>query len=622
MAAATMEADFIAQKWYLSAKGIEQCLANPTSNSGSNVKAGIQRALNLDLKNIGAAIIPDDPTRCRKEPKLADCVLQVSSVTNVSAPKSNPESNSSPRLLRVELTDGHSTISALALRTLDGLGLKTPPGTKLKLKLGKMQFQHGFFVLSEQHMDVLGGTVEDLVEKWKLEQAHANYSSSTRKTGSEAGPPKWVPFGQKVVTGDVAEITGKFKSLDPTGSKEREMKEDGTFELQRKATIAEATKAGPKVFGGKKEIIDRDVGSRASRGRFDDSRSARGPSAHVTGEISRNERSSKFGRKGRGDRDRDGDDLLVSTAPSRPSTLFDFLESKISNVSNSKNASNGDPANRSSGDVVGRSGQPFGAESSRWNVSRERSARNDSDSLNRQTRRPSSEQPSQSCRTAEKSRSAHDMFPSNSNRADGNSYRPPKSSATGDANSFTGGRMTYGRRDTRRGESGSSKFQSSNSYDEAGRKSGDLRNNGYVEVKNFVAANKSPSDGELPNSHRSPAFKTGDTCIAKYWEDNKFYPAVVHAIAPGGSTCVVLFPQYGNYEEVLLKDVVPSNDSRAKNGNGGRGGANNRAITMPSGDPGFRRRNTRPPVMSNPVENQLAFGRPARQVYLPPAQRP
>lgn len=48
-------------------------------------------------------------------------------------------------------------------------------------------------------------------------------------------------------------IIGKFKSLDVSGSKEG--KNDDAFELQLKASIAEATKAkvaSRKVFGGKK----------------------------------------------------------------------------------------------------------------------------------------------------------------------------------------------------------------------------------------------------------------------------------------------------------------------------------------------------------------------------------
>ena len=47
----------------------------------------------------------------------------------------------------------------------------------------------------------------------------------------------------------------------------------------------------------------------------------------------------------------------------------------------------------------------------------------------------------------------------------------------------------------------------------------------------------------------------GDFCLAKYWEDNKFYPVKVTAVS--NKTAVVLFTDYGNHEEVLLSDLLP-----------------------------------------------------------------
>uniref|UniRef100_F6T6X1 Tudor domain-containing protein n=3 Tax=Ciona intestinalis TaxID=7719 RepID=F6T6X1_CIOIN len=49
----------------------------------------------------------------------------------------------------------------------------------------------------------------------------------------------------------------------------------------------------------------------------------------------------------------------------------------------------------------------------------------------------------------------------------------------------------------------------------------------------------------------------GSFCQAKYWEDYKFYKAKIMNIHPSKSTAVVVFLEYGNYEEVQLKDLVP-----------------------------------------------------------------
>lgn len=55
--------------------------------------------------------------------------------------------------------------------------------------------------------------------------------------------------------------------------------------------------------------------------------------------------------------------------------------------------------------------------------------------------------------------------------------------------------------------------------------------------------------GVLPN------WKTGDRCLAKYWEDGGFYNAEITAISE--NTFVVCFLEYGNYEEVLKTDCIP-----------------------------------------------------------------
>jgi len=43
-------------------------------------------------------------------------------------------------------------------------------------------------------------------------------------------------------------------------------------------------------------------------------------------------------------------------------------------------------------------------------------------------------------------------------------------------------------------------------------------------------------------------------CLAKYWEDEQHYPALVTALGP--NTAVVMFTEYNNYEEVLLEDLL------------------------------------------------------------------
>eukprot|EP00057_Strongylocentrotus_purpuratus_P020283 XP_011674757.1 PREDICTED: stress protein DDR48-like [Strongylocentrotus purpuratus] len=66
----------------------------------------------------------------------------------------------------------------------------------------------------------------------------------------------------------------------------------------------------------------------------------------------------------------------------------------------------------------------------------------------------------------------------------------------------------------------------------------------------------------IPQSQSIPMlpFKVDDHCLSKYWEDHKFYKAQITAIHPSGKTCMVKFVEYGNFEEVLITDIMPCAD--------------------------------------------------------------
>ncbi|XP_017861419.1 PREDICTED: tudor domain-containing protein 3 [Drosophila arizonae] len=55
-------------------------------------------------------------------------------------------------------------------------------------------------------------------------------------------------------------------------------------------------------------------------------------------------------------------------------------------------------------------------------------------------------------------------------------------------------------------------------------------------------------------------WKSGDLCMAKYWDDGRYYEAEITAVSE--NTCVVFFTGYGNYEEVLKSDILPISDAQ------------------------------------------------------------
>uniref|UniRef100_A0AAQ5XMF1 Survival of motor neuron-related-splicing factor 30 n=1 Tax=Amphiprion ocellaris TaxID=80972 RepID=A0AAQ5XMF1_AMPOC len=178
------------------------------------------------------------------------CVLQVQKVRNISAPKDHEESQGAPRMLRLQMTDGHTTCVGLEYKHLSKISLNTPPGTKVKL-LGTVQVKNGLLLLDDSKISVLGGEVEHMVEKWELQRSLAKHSRSN--IGAEGGPPPFVPFGQKCSRKDEVDSRelDQRKTLQ-THVVTKSIDENDEFEKQRTAAIAEVakTKEGPRTFGG------------------------------------------------------------------------------------------------------------------------------------------------------------------------------------------------------------------------------------------------------------------------------------------------------------------------------------------------------------------------------------
>uniref|UniRef100_G3PR97 Survival of motor neuron-related-splicing factor 30 n=1 Tax=Gasterosteus aculeatus TaxID=69293 RepID=G3PR97_GASAC len=233
--------------WYLSDEGIAELKGSAEKITHNDI---IRIALDSDLRPIGRKIIPSDINSGRTEKLEGPCVLQVLKVRNVSAPKDHEESQGAPRMLRLQMTDGHTTCVGLEFKHLSKISLNTPPGTKIKL-LGTVQVKNGLLLLDDSKISVLGGEVDHMVEKWELQRSLAKHSRSN--IGAEGGPPPFVPFGQKCARMDDADSRDldQRKTLQSqTVAKSPDENDD--FEKQRTAAIAEVakTKEAPRTFGG------------------------------------------------------------------------------------------------------------------------------------------------------------------------------------------------------------------------------------------------------------------------------------------------------------------------------------------------------------------------------------
>lgn len=371
--------------WYLSDEGISDLKGSAEKVTASDI---IRIALDSDLRPIGKKCLPTDINSGRVEKLEGPCVLQVQKVRNISAPKDHEESQGAPRMLRLQMTDGHTTCVGLEFKHLSKISINTPPGTKVKL-LGTVQIKNGLLLLDDSKISVLGGEVDHMVEKWELQRSLAKHSRNN--IGAEGGPPPFVPFGQKCARKeevDTRELDQR-KTLQ-TQTVLKNVDENDEFEKQRTAAIAEVakTKEGPRTFGGGgnaggnlsttstssrsrdsfqqrrredkpersdgnyRELVDeralRDImemgfNREAARQALMDNNNNLEVALNslLTGSCGSRagpalSESSKFQPRARGrgrGRSRNEDAEEGGGRPSGPSTLFDFLESKMGNLS-------------------------------------------------------------------------------------------------------------------------------------------------------------------------------------------------------------------------------------------------------------------------------------------------
>ncbi|XP_055384233.1 tudor domain-containing protein 3 [Condylostylus longicornis] len=357
------------QGWYLLDDGIKKL---PEDVDKSDTRKIIQAAMDMDFREIAGGALPTDLSR-KDEAISGRIVLQISKIRNIAAPKADEENNYAPRLFQLELTDGVNQVQALEIEYISALSFNTPPGTKIYLKCEKIPLMQGMLMLKSNDVQVLGGRVAHLLEKWEMSRTLLKYAKGGRvMNGGSSGPPPWTPFGQRIQQQNVNAGNDKnFKSL--AAANEKEGKENNEFVAMRKEAIAEAAKAGSKkVFGGGNQpIVDHNVKKilekgyseeeaknalRATRNNLeralfnlkrreesknkDDSKSS-GYDKSKSG-VTINDRSSlNSSKRGPNSNARDnfsnkkgGKDDVVPTKPAGNVSLFDFLTDKLPSNSN------------------------------------------------------------------------------------------------------------------------------------------------------------------------------------------------------------------------------------------------------------------------------------------------
>ncbi|XP_006026785.1 tudor domain-containing protein 3 isoform X2 [Alligator sinensis] len=605
-------------------------------------------------------------------------------------------------MLRLQMTDGHTSCTAIEYNYMSKISLNTPPGTKIKLS-GIVDVKNGFLLLDDNNIVVLGGEVEHLIEKWELQRSLAKHNRSN--IGTEGGPPPFVPFGQKCVSHvqvDSRELDRR-KTLQVT-SATKTVGENDEFEKQRTAAIAEVAKSKEtKTFGGgggntrsnlsvsaggnrnrevfQKEKITKPEGKNegvyrelvdekalkhitemgfskeaARQALMDNSNSLEAALNFLLNSSKQKPVQGPPPRgkgKGRGRVRPDDEEELGNARPSAPSTLFDFLESKMGTLTVEEPKSQFQPQHQVQHKVF----------STEQNGIKENHPRHLSRSDSRQ---PRNEKPPRFQRDIQNSRQAlegsgpprnrgperhnslgSEQWTEEKNKCDRPNPRNdrPKDLAyptvtyqsdfsfkrrdnnmqnrLGKGALFTELKENSGIQDTisnnnlKRGKRENQIHNPDNFYDrkartisnetfslkseqhfgmnseyqnpirtdsfnaipngdtehpQKGRRVGPIKSPGSNVTSTFddkiLYYNTGPKrrSGPIkPEKILEPSipveygksWRPGDECFALYWEDNKFYRAEIEALHSSGTTAVVKFCDYGNYEEVLLSNIRP-----------------------------------------------------------------
>lgn len=356
------------QGWYISEEGLQELDPNSFKNGDNvNIDHLVNLAANADFreiaKNGGGAL----PTDTKVDSLPGKIVLQISKVSNLSAPKANQESKTAPRLLQIEFTDGKTSMQALELEPVPNITLDTPPGTKVYFKSEKIPLFHGFMILKSKDIQVIGGKVPQLIEKWELNRKLNKYSKDIRFLRSSGGPPRWVAFGQCIEN-----TLNGVKETKPEVKQENGNAEpkSNDFHIQRSEAIAEAAKSGnKKTFGGSNNVLpDFNVKKIMDKGYSEED--ARSALRHTRNNLER----AMFNLKRRGgsegqlmsngpirSTDRRGRKIDETAPTAKPTnvSLFDFLTEKFPEESSaslpaSVNSVQSPKPTPASGPVVGK----------------------------------------------------------------------------------------------------------------------------------------------------------------------------------------------------------------------------------------------------------------------------
>ncbi|CAG9537723.1 unnamed protein product [Cercopithifilaria johnstoni] len=311
-----LEELLVCEGWPINEKHLSDFVGEPVSRI-RDVNQLKRQLLNADMREYAVPLLSDRINKQLGEFK-GPLVVQVVKPRNVSYPKYS-EATHTDGLIKIQLSDGFSSIQALLFEPIPKLNAETPPGTKLCL-VGKIPIENGMLLINGTNCQVLGGNVEKMVEKWNMEK---NWLQKPIRT-TESNAPKWIQFSKQQLSQSSLPVnaTNKmFRANDVINGLSKRMADERVddFSAARKAHIEQVIENNAIKKFARSQLKPKSLESSASTscnisGKKD-------PMVKAKPDVKN--RSRRFVRE-------DKRNLSPVHRPSDRPTLYDFMQSKVS----------------------------------------------------------------------------------------------------------------------------------------------------------------------------------------------------------------------------------------------------------------------------------------------------
>ncbi|XP_078439528.1 tudor domain protein (DUF1767) isoform X2 [Wolffia australiana] len=129
------------------------------------------------------------------------------------------------RLLRLNLTDGHTEVIAIECSPIPSINEPIIPGTKVLLQ-SKIPVRNGILCLSSNVVKIIGGVVQSLFDEWNVSQKYSGFSRSSQGVDG-SGPPAFEKLRLEAYTSEPEALYRSVKTRHQSPQHSFSRKESG-----------------------------------------------------------------------------------------------------------------------------------------------------------------------------------------------------------------------------------------------------------------------------------------------------------------------------------------------------------------------------------------------------------